>query len=149
MAKDKKEFTRQEKDWVINDVFHSTCYDESINKLGFKSRLAFDRYLKTDPEFQAEIKQAELDACTYLENDMLNVHRRAKGDHKLARVLLEAYAKILAYRNPAKYSQKLDLTVTQVSMKTAIDGANDRVKSLLKDVVEIEALQISGEIEVK
>ncbi len=144
MAKEKKEFTRQEKDWILNDIFHSTCIDESINKLGFKSRLAFERYLKTDLEFQAEIKQAELDACTYLENDMLNVHRRAKGDAKLARVLLEGYARILGYRNPAKYSTKVDLTVTQVSMKTAIDGANERVKNLIKDVVELEVLKITA-----
>lgn len=137
-----RKLERHEKDWVLCDILSSFQIDQSIKKLDMSDRLSFNRYLKTDPEFVQEIKEIELDSCLFLENDMVNLHKKCGGDHKIARIMLEAYTKLLAFRNPAKYSQKIDLNVNQtVSMRVNIEAANQRITGLIRDVIEVGVIE--------
>ncbi len=130
-----KKLTRQQKDWYLTDILSSIQTDQSIKKLDFKDRLEFNRYLKTDDEFKDEIIQAEIDSCVFIENDMLNIHKKI-DDHKLARIMLESYTKCLTYRNPSRYSQRIDLNVNQnISMRVNLETANKRVSEAFKHAV--------------
>lgn len=132
---------RQQLDWIINDTFSSVPIDETLAKIGKDgiSRREFNDYLKANPDFEKEYTQAELEACRFIENDILNVHkgipvkdkRWGKLDDKAMRVKLEAMKKILEYRNPAKYSPKVDLNLNgTVSVKHSLEQANARVAAV-------------------
>lgn len=132
-----KKLSTKERDWVLNDALSSTSVEETFQKLNFESRLQYHRYLKSDPELYAELKQMWLDSCPFLEIDMLNVHKKCP-DHKLARIRLEALIKVLAFRDPAKYGPKMDLNVNQnLSMRIAIETANTRIFEMLKEATPI------------
>jgi hypothetical protein len=130
----KRKLTEQEEEWVINDTFESIKIEDTLKKINMNRR-QFNSYLKDNPEFAMVFAQAEIDACKFIENDMLNIHRKAKDDHKLARVMLEAMRKVLEYRNPAKYSPKMDMNLNgTISVRGAIDNANNKLTELIRDV---------------
>lgn len=146
-----RKLTEQEQDWVLNDTFQSVKIDETLGKINM-TRRQFNQYLKDDLEFAKKYAEAEIDACRFIENDMLNIHRRVAPengkmraipiDHKLARVMMEGMKKILEYRNPSKYSPKMDVNMNSVvSIRDSLNKANERVQSLMRDatpVIEIK-----------
>lgn len=126
--------TEQEKTWILEDTFQSVQIDQTLRKVEM-SRREFSLYLKRDLEFKELYEQAMLDACQFLENDLLNIYKKSNIDHKLARVAIESINKILVFRNPSKYSQKIDLNVNQnISIRSNIEAGNKRVAALMKDV---------------
>lgn len=131
-----RKLTPQEKEWILNDAYSSESIDVTIRKLdGINGRRGFNAALKADPEFKRELELAWLESCPYLENDILQIHRKSQGDHKLARVMLDALKSVLAYRNPSRYGSKIDLNVNQtVSIKANLEHANARIQTLIRDV---------------
>lgn len=137
----KIELTEQEINWILDDVFTGELIDVTIRKLqNISTRREFNRYLKENPEFAQEYYQAVVDSCTFLENDLLSLHKKCKGDFKLARVLLDSIVKVLQFRNPEKYGNKLDLNVQTVSIIANLNASDERIKALLgeREVKEIE-----------
>ena len=133
MSTDRK-LTENELDWLIEDTFKGLSIDETLKKLEFRGRREFHQFLKNNPEIREKVEEAKIDSCDYLENDILNLHRKVKGDHKLARVLLDALIRVLQFRKPEKYGNKIDVSMNVVSIAGNIEKANERVKALMKDV---------------
>lgn len=126
-----RKLSDNEKRWILDDAFTSIPIDETLKKVDI-GRRQFTKYLKDNPEFDAEYQQALIDSCPYLENDILNATKKFKESHKLAAVYVNAVSKVLAFRNPQRYGAKIDLSVNQtVSIRVALEGANDRIKQVL------------------
>lgn len=126
----------QEWGWIINDTFEGVQIDQTLQKVGF-NRTQFSQYLNDLPEKKAEYDKAQIDSCKFIENDILNAHKKYK-DPKVAKLAIDAAKMILAFRNPEKYGNKIDLNVNKtVSIKAAISMANERVAKLVKDIVVI------------
>lgn len=131
-----RQLEAKEIDWVLDDVFSGVQIDQTLKKIGF-TRREFNSYLKANPEFREQFDKAMLDACPFLENDLLNIYKRV-DDAKLARVALESINKILVFRDPAKYSQKLDISMNQtISIRSNLDASTKRIEGLIKDAQPI------------
>ncbi len=82
----------------------------------------------------------------FLEDDLLNIHV-LEPDSKMARVRLEALVKVLAFRNPAKYSQRLDVSVNQtISIRHALENSNVRIIDLVRGASTNENTPLLGEV---
>lgn len=129
-----RKLSENELDWLIEDTYQGIPINETIKKLDFNGRREFNQFLKANPEIKQIIKEAEIEACDFLENDLLNVHRKAKMDHKLARVLADTLLRVLQFRKPEKYGNKIDLNMNVVSVAVNLEKANERIKALMRDV---------------
>jgi hypothetical protein len=134
MAKQKKrEFSEAELDAVVDLILSGGTYEDVAKKLGFKNYGALKRYLKTDPDLDLRIKDARFDSCDALEDQLLML--ADKYNKEYARVKMEAISKLLQYRNPQKYSHKVDLNVNQnISIKANLDKATERLYHSVRDV---------------
>ena len=134
VAKALEKLSEQQKSWLIDDCFSSFRIDQTLKKIDM-SRREFSKYLEFDQEFAMEYERALKDACVFLENDLLNVHK-VVDNHKMATVAMNALCKVLAFRNPEKYGNKIDVSVSVVSIRSNLESANERVALLmgLKDV---------------
>lgn len=147
------ELTEEQIEYALEYVIDLKKIDKLHQKLGFKSRLAFHRYIQSHPEFEKQMDEAKRGACRYLEDDLLYVND--DHDPKAARVALEAISRMLVYLNPAKYSQKIDLNVNQtISIRSNLDASNKRLSGLvgLKDVTPAQldpAQLVSFELPLK
>lgn len=114
----------------IKPIFTTAC------KFGFTTKNGFQTYLRNNPEFWSVIKQARIDACDFIEEELLEIPD--KYDSKMAKVALDMYCRVLAFRVPSKYSQRIDMNVNNnISIQHNIVSANDRLTSLLKDVAPV------------
>lgn len=124
--------TEDEKRIVLDDAFTSEGIDVTIRKLStITTRREFNEYLKRDLDFAEQYRQCLVESCMFLENDMLSVNKRCKGDYKLARVMLDQLVKVLQFRNPERYGNKLDVKVETVSLKFNLENANKRVQEII------------------
>lgn len=134
----KKKLTQQEMDWLLDDAFNSIQIDQTIKKLwgGAGTRRMLNQYLKDNPELKALFEEALIDACPYLENDVLNCHKVM--DPKEAQIFSANVMKILAARRPEKYGNKLDVNMNQtISIKGNIEKANERLAQTIRDVTPV------------
>lgn len=128
--------SEQEWGWVINDTLEGVQIDQTLQKIGM-TRPQFTQYLKDLPEKRKEYNQALLDQCEFLENEIINAHKKFK-DHQKAKLFIDAAKAILAFRKPEKYGNKIDLNVNKtVSIKAALQVANQRIAGIVKDVITI------------
>lgn len=150
-----KKLTQAQKEQILNDTLYGKPIDETLKAIGF-TRREFKQYLKENQAFKDELHEEEQASCFFLENDLLNVCHIVKdehvksgearpewqmsgGQHKIAAVRLNAIAKRLSFLKPEKYGNKLDLNLNQtVSIKTALDNANTRIASIIRDVTPIQ-----------
>jgi hypothetical protein len=131
-----RELNEDEKRWILEDAMSTLQIDQTLRKVNF-TRRQFSRYLKANPAFKAEYEQALLDSCAFLENDLLNIHK-VEDDAKMASIRITAIQKALAYRQPEKYGNKIDLSLNQtVSIKSNVEKANERLTQTLRDVVPL------------
>jgi hypothetical protein len=125
--------TREQQLIFINDALNLVPLVTTAKKLGFKDKFGLFYYTKKNPEFWAEVKEARVEACEHMEDLILQIPQ--DYDAKMAKVVLDMYTRIMAFRNPAKYSQRIDLNVNQtVSIRHNLEASNTRLESLLKDV---------------
>lgn len=130
---EEKKLSAEQKELALEHVLELRPLELLHKKLGFKTRLQFHRYCQSDPEFNLQMEETKKAACKYLEDDLLFVCD--EHDPKQARTKLEAISKLLVFLNPSKYSQKIDLNLNQtISIRIALDGSNDRIAGLLRDV---------------
>ncbi len=122
-----------------------SCFDikpifETAKKFGFKTKYGFQWYLRRDPEFWAEIKQARIDACEFIEDEFLQIHQ--KYDFKMAKHVIEIYTRALAWRVPSKYSTRIDMNINQtVSIQHNLVSANDRIKEVIQSAMPLAISQ--------
>ena len=139
LAASRDRLTENEEEWLLEDVFKSIRIDESLSKVNM-SRRQFSRYLKDFPDFAKKFEDAQVDSCYFLENDMLNAHKKV-SDPKLARVVIEAMNKVMVFRNPGRYSQKIDVSVNQqISIRETITAGNTRITEMFRDVSSVTNL---------
>lgn len=123
--------------WMLDDAFHSYTIDGSLKKIEF-TRREWSQYLKDNPEISAQYEQCLIDACPFLENDLLNIDKKfdgKQGSHKLAAIVSANIMKVLASRKPEKYGNKIDVNLNQtISIKDNLSKANERLKSVLREV---------------
>lgn len=132
-----KDPTPEQIEWLVNDTLSGVPIDETLQKLGC-SRREFNALLKRREDIKLIWEQAQLDACPFLEDDLLNlpkIFRIKKYDPKMMTVMSANIMKVLAARKPEKYGNKIDLNVNQnISIKSAIEGANKRLAEAMRDV---------------
>ena len=134
----KKKLTPQELDWLLDDAFNSIQIDQTIEKIWGRSgtRRQLNQYLKDNPEVKAQFEEALTEACPFLENDILNCHK--KMDPKEAELFSRNVMRILEVRKPEKYGKKVDLNLNQtISIRGNLEQANKRVAELLRDVTPV------------
>jgi len=126
----------QEIQWLLDDTLHSFQIDQTLAKFGPEwTRSMYVQFLKENPDVKALVDQAELDACPLLENDFLNIHKnKAITSHQIAAQLSANIKTVLAARKPEKYGNKIDITVTPVSIRAAMEKADERLVQLMRDV---------------
>ncbi len=117
-------------------------YAKISKLLGFTTDMAFFRYREIYPDFNLALTRARAAACDGLEDQLLRCAE--SHDPKAARVKMESIAKILAYRNPQKYGNRVDLNVTQtIDIVGSIERAERRVKEINKtDLVALAASKL-------
>lgn len=124
---------------AIDMVLNLDPMDNVRKELGFKSRQKFAKYLADNPLFLSKIEAAKQLSCYYLEDDLLSC--ADKFNKEYARVKMEAIAKMLKFRDPKKYGDKLDMSVTHT---IDIAGSLDRASKRMIDVTPINVLPILG-----
>ncbi len=134
-----------EQRWILDDTIHARRIDETLKKIGL-SRLEFSQYLRENPEFDESLSQAEVDACRYLANELINIHKKfdgKEGSHKIATVYSNNILRMLAAAMPEKYGNKIDLNLNaSISIKENLGQSNNRIAELIRDVTP--ALIASG-----
>lgn len=132
-----RELSTEEEDIAFEYAIKGKSLALTAEVLGFSSDMAFYKYRLSHPIFDKELKSVRVAACDILEDDMLSAVDEYANPHQ-ARVKIEAIKHVLGYRKPEIYGQRIDLNVNQtVSIKSNIDAANDRLTSLMRDVIEI------------
>lgn len=133
--------TDQQIDIIIDDTLSSISIDDTLKKIGF-TRKDWNKYLKANPEIKKLWEEAMVDACPFIENDLLNLHNKfvmgkekKKADRQLAQVWSNNAMRILESRKPDKYGRKIDMNLNQnVSIKDNIEKAAGRLQQALRDV---------------
>lgn len=127
--------------WIIDDVFNSIAIDESLKKVEFNRR-EWSEFLSENPEVKKKWEQAQIDACPFLENDLLNIHRKAAGNAQMATIVSNNIMKVLAARKPDKYGNKIDLNVNQnISIRHNLESANERIANVMREVTPALVLE--------
>ena len=140
----KTELNDDEKRWLLEDSMTTLAIDQTLKKVGM-TRREFTKYLNKHPEFKEEYNQALIDACIFIENDVLNIEKMVENP-KMAAVVSNNLVKILAARNPEKYGNKLDLNVNQtISIRYNLDQSQQRIGELMRDVSPLIAPLNSNE----
>jgi hypothetical protein len=130
----KQDLTKDEIRWLIDDAYTSIPIDDTLAKFGSHwTRRMLNDYFKRNPEVKQVYEEALIASCPFLENDLLNAHK--KLDHKAAHVYSANLMRILEARRPDKYGKKIDLNLNQtVSIRANIEKAETRLKNVIKDV---------------
>lgn len=101
--------------------------------LGFKSHQQFFRYRRAFPEFDAQCLEARLMNCEIREDELLNIVE-TYPDPKQADVASRAIMRVLSYRDPRRYGEKMDLNVNQT---VDISGALARAERVVLDASKV------------
>lgn len=122
---------------LIESVYDLKPIHDTAAKFGFKTRSGFDSVLRRKyPELVKQLAEARIDSCVYIEDKFLTI--MDDYDFKMAKVALEVYSKVLSWRIPAKYSQRIDMNINQtVSITHNLAKANDRMSELMRNVVPV------------
>lgn len=125
--------TPEQEQLAVEMLEDCKTYAEVAKVLGFTSKTMFWKFKNNNLAFKEKVDQARISACEAIEDKIMTIHE--DFDPKMGRVMLEAYTRILAFRIPSKYSQKLDLNLNQtISIRANLDEANNRLGSFLKEV---------------
>ncbi len=132
-----RQLNENEQRWILDDIFSAVQIDQTLKKIEL-SRREFSQYLRENPEFDKLVSQAEVDACRFLANDLINIHKKfdgSEGSHKIATVYSNNILRILAANMPEKYGNKIDLNLNaQISIKENLGQSNKRISELVRDV---------------
>lgn len=123
---------------VLDMAIASKPIKELYPALGLNNVSAFYKYLDKHPEFEKQYDRARQLSCQVLEDRVLNLLNEFNGDVKKADLVFKQIQWLASVRNPAIYSQKMDINLNQnVSMRVNIEAANQRVIEMMRDVTTI------------
>lgn len=127
MRSDARVLTEDEKDQAYGMAVVGDSLVNISKSLKFSDPKVFWRYRQTDPEFAKCLDSARVAGCEHIEDQILSVVDDYP-DARQARVKLESLCKALEYRNPVKYSPKMNI---QVNHSLDIGGALQRMDQQL------------------
>ena len=130
--------TEEQEELAIDMILMLKQQQEIARKLGFKNRNAYSKYLIKHPEFFEQVERAVVMSCLYLEDDLLAVADDYNKDN--ARVKMESIARVLKFRNPKKYGDKLDMSVAHT---IDISGSLERAEKRIIDVTASNVIAIA------
>jgi hypothetical protein len=129
-----KVLTEEQIEMAIESVLRGDTLARTGELLGFKTRMEFHDYLRRHPFLDEKVRAARIDGCIHLEDRMLNVTKEVE-DPRLARVQVEAYAKVMGYRNPQRYGNRIDVNLTQtVDIGSSLAKMQERLDATYRDV---------------
>lgn len=132
--------TEDLEDLAITMSLEGKMLTEIWAKLGFTNPTAFFWYREKYPEFNEAINRARIQYCETIEDRVLHISELYS--FKEAKTQLEAYTRVLAWRVPTKYSQRIDMNINQnVSITHNLSNANERMNGLIRAV---QPLAITG-----
>ncbi len=107
-------------------ILDGETLDNIAVALGLKTRRTFQRYQLQHPEFLELCDRARIAECQYIEEEIRHVASKYSKDY--ARVELEALTRILKFRDPKKYGDRvnLDSNIT-IDIAGSLDRAERRV----------------------
>lgn len=128
--------TADQHEKLLEACFEIQPIFNTAQTMGFRNKSGFQKYLNRNPEFWAEVKQARIDACDFIEDELLQIPE--KYDFKMAKHVIDIYCRVLAFRVPAKYSQRIDMNINQnVSITHNLINANSRMDQMIKSVAPL------------
>lgn len=137
-----EELTRRKPEYeeaAFDMILEGKSLDEIAQAMGLGSRRRFQKYCMKYAEFQEACDRARLAQCLYLEEQMLKVCD--DYNDKYAKTQLEALAKILKYRDPKKYGEKVNL---EVAVTVDISGSLNRAEQRMIDVTASNVIALNA-----
>lgn len=119
-------------------ILDGKSLDDIAQAMGLGTRRRFQKYMIKFEDFSQMMERARLAECQYLEEQMLSVC--TDYSDKYAKIQLEALAKILKFRDPKRYGDKMNV---DVAMSVDISGALSRAEKRLIDVTNVIALPVA------
>lgn len=100
----------------------------ALRAIGVESHTTLMYYLRAHPKRRPEYVQARIDRAEALEEDIIEIADDPEIPADKARVRIEARRRVMAYANPGKYGDKLDVNLNQqISLRSALDAADARL----------------------
>lgn len=113
---------------AINMISEGAKVIEVAKALGFKDTNGFLRYRRAYPDFEEEFQIALQANSENLEDKLLNIDEWFPHDAKMADVVSKNTMRVLGYRSPKRYGDKIDLNVTQtIDIAGSLERAERRV----------------------
>ena len=127
-----RKLTPEEQERAFQLAIEGQSYRNISKSLGFNCDMNFFDYRQREPEFERRLTCARQAGNILIEDEIREV-ADTYDDPQRARVKMESLCRILAFRDPAKYSQKVDITMHQtISLSSDIANANARIEALLQ-----------------
>lgn len=126
-----------QEDMAVDMILNLDTMSSIQKKLGFKTRQLFSKYLADNPIFLQKIEAAKALTCAFLEDELLTCAQDYPKD--ISRVKMESIARVLKYRDPKKYGDKLDMSVTHT---IDIAGSLDKADKRMLDVTPINVVPL-------
>lgn len=129
--------TEEQEDEIFELITRTDKLAYIGKQYGF-TRSGFAKYMAKHPDFFAKVERARAATCMYLEDDLLSC--ADDNDPKVARVKMESIAKILKYRDPKRYGDKIDMSVNHT---IDISGSLERAERRIIDVTASNVIAIA------
>lgn len=118
------ELTPEQEEIALNEAINCKPYSKIAKLLGFTNDMAFLKYRRANPFFEERLQATRTHAFEELAYSVLELVDKY-ADPQQARAQLDAIKNFLAWMEPQKYGQRLDLNITQT---LDIAGAIERAK---------------------
>ena len=103
--------TIDEENLAIEAALTGQSLAKTAESLGFTTAQSFYNYRKSNPDFDSALNSARLNSCDHLEDQIIGLADSYESAHH-ARIKLESLAKVLSYRKPERYGNKVSLDIT-------------------------------------
>lgn len=126
--------TNEQKDLIISSLIKSEPLAGICEDMGFTPFLLF-KYLKTDPQFETEIKAAREEAIEHKVDALENITKNCKSliDTTAARIQSENIKWIASKRKPKDYGDNINVNhVHNIDLSQVLAAAEGRVIPLLE-----------------
>mgnify|MGYP001594006352 CR=1 FL=1 len=105
--------------------------------LGFSSVYTFYKFYSSNPEFKTGLFAARDEGLPLMEDKMLAIKDTCQ-DPKLARVEMECLARVMGYRNPARYGNNVRVDVHQtLDISGSLARIDAQIATTYRDVVPL------------
>lgn len=129
-----RQLTEEEIELAIESQLKGERLTTTAEKLGFSQLSDFYRYRLRDTAFSKRLSDARTQGSELMEDEVRYVADDYHSPHT-ARVKMESLCRLLAFRDPAKYGNKVDITIAQtVDIGSSLARMQGRLDSTYRDV---------------